>query len=417
MFIKNMTFKKTLFGVLKWCALGVLIGTLGGLIGACFAHLLSLVTRLRQAEPWLILLLPIGSIATVLLYQVFDMHNYGGTNEIILCLTNKKPIRTIAAPLIFISSAITHLFGGSAGREGAALQLGGAGAASLWRMLRLKENDRTIFVLSGMSAVFAGLFGTPLTAAFFVLEFKLNFKVIGRAVLPCFISSIVATKLSSALAVAAETVHISNINTLTFSTIAKIIILSLGLSILGRLMCLAFHKTGHLMNRLISNTFLRTASAAAVIVALTVIVGDVRYNNSGMSMAITAIEGNADWFDFILKIIFTAVTLAAGLKGGEIVPTFCVGATFGCVFGGILGLDSGFAAALGLVGLFCCTTNSPVSSVFLGIEMFGFSALPYFIIVCIFLWLLSANNGLFENRFFKSPIFSRIRKQETTKAR
>lgn len=412
-----MTFKKTLFGVLKWCALGVLIGTLGGLIGACFAHLLSLVTRLRQAEPWLILLLPIGSIATVLLYQVFDMHNYGGTNEIILCLTNKKPIRTIAAPLIFISSAITHLFGGSAGREGAALQLGGAGAASLWRMLRLKENDRTIFVLSGMSAVFAGLFGTPLTAAFFVLEFKLNFKVIGRAVLPCFISSIVATKLSSALAVAAETVHISNINTLTFSTIAKIIILSLGLSILGRLMCLAFHKTGHLMNRLISNTFLRTASAAAVIVALTVIVGDVRYNNSGMSMAITAIEGNADWFDFILKIIFTAVTLAAGLKGGEIVPTFCVGATFGCVFGGILGLDSGFAAALGLVGLFCCTTNSPVSSVFLGIEMFGFSALPYFIIVCIFLWLLSANNGLFENRFFKSPIFSRIRKQETTKAR
>ena len=415
--MKNMTFKKIFLGILQLCALGVLIGTLGGLIGACFAHLLSLVTRLRQAEPWLILLLPIGSIATVLLYQVFDMHNYGGTNEIILCLTNKKPIRTIAAPLIFISSAITHLFCGSAGREGAALQLGGAGAAALWRMLRLKENDRTIVILSGMSAVFAGLFGTPLTAAFFVLEFKLSFKVIGRAILPCFISSIVATKLSSALAVAAETVHLSSINPLTFPTIAKIIILSLGLSILGRLMCLALHKTGHLMTRLISNAFLRTALAAAVIVALTAIVGDMRYNSSGMSMAIIAIEGKADWFDFILKIIFTAVTLAAGLKGGEIVPTFCVGATFGCVFGGILGLDSGFAAALGLVGLFCCTTNSPVSAVFLGIEMFGFSALPYFIIVCIFLWLLSNNNGLFENRFFKSPIFSRIRKQGTTKAR
>ena len=345
------------------------------------------------------------------------MHNFGGTNEIILCLTNKKPIRTIAAPLIFISSAITHFLGGSAGREGAALQLGGAGAAALCRMLRLKANDRTIVIMSGMSAVFAGLFGTPLTAAFFVLEFKLSFKVIGRAILPCFISSVVAAKLSSDLAVAAETVHLSSINTFTFSTIAKIIILSLGLSILGRLMCLAFHKTGHLMTRLISNAFLRTALAAAVIIALTAIVGDMRYNNSGMSMAITAIEGKADWFDFILKIIFTAVTLAAGLKGGEIVPTFCVGATFGCVFGSILGLDSGFAAALGLVGLFCCTTNSPVSSVFLGIEMFGFSALPYFIIVCIFLWFLSANNGLFENRFFKSPIFSRIRKQGTTKAR
>ena len=176
--MKNITFKKIFFGVVKWCALGVLIGTLGGLIGACFAHLLSFVTRLRQAEPWLILLLPVGSIATVLLYRVFGMQNFGGTNETIVCLTNKKPIRAIAAPLIFISTAITHLLGGSAGREGAALQLGGAGATALCRMLRLKEKECTVFVMSGMSAVFAGVFGTPLTAAFFVLEFKLLFVVL-----------------------------------------------------------------------------------------------------------------------------------------------------------------------------------------------------------------------------------------------
>jgi len=415
--MKNITFKKIFFDVLKLCALGALIGTLGGFIGACFAHLLSFVTRLREAEPWLILLLPLGSIATVLLYRVFNMHTFGGTNEIILCLTNKKPIKAIAAPLIFISGAITHLLGGSAGREGAALQLGGAGAAALWRVLRLKESDRTIVILSGMSAVFAGLFGTPLTAAFFVLEFKLGFKVIRRAVLPCFISSIVASKLSSAFAVAEETVQLSSIDAFTFATVGKIIVLSLGLSILAWFMCLAFHKTGHLMTRLISNEFFRTALSAAVIVAFTAIVGDMRYNGSGMPMAIMAIEGKADWFDFILKIVFTAVTLAAGLKGGEIVPTFCVGATFGCVFGGMLGLDCGFAAALGLVGLFCCATNSPVSAVFLGVEMFGFGALPYFIMVCIFLWIFSANNGLFENRFFKSPILSRIRKQGTAKAR
>lgn len=405
--MKNMTFKKVCLGILKWCALGVLIGTLGGSIGACFAHLLSFVTGLRQAAPWLILLLPIGSAATVLLYQIFGMHHFGGTNEIILCLTNKKPIRTIAAPLIFISSAITHLLGGSAGREGAALQLGGAGAAALCRMLRLKEDDQTVVIMSGMSAVFAGLFGTPLTAAFFVLEFKLSFKDIGRAILPCFISSIVASKLSSALAVAAETVPLSSMNAFTFPTIARIIILALGLSILGRLMCLAFHKTGHLLTRLISNAFLRTALAAVVIVALTAIVGDMRYNGSGMDMVIMAVEGKADWFDFILKIVFTAVTLAAGLKGGEIVPTFCIGATFGCVFGGILGLDPGFGAALGLAGLFCCTTNSPISAVILGIEMFGFGVLPYVMIVCFILWLLSVNKGLFENRFFKSPLFQK----------
>lgn len=405
--MKNITFKKIFFGVLKWCILGVLIGTLGGLIGACFDHLLSFVTRLRQTEPWLILLLPVGSIATGLLYRVFGMYNFGGTNEIVACLIDKKPIKVIAAPLIFISTAITHLLGGSSGREGAALQLGGAGATALCRVLRLKEDDQTLAIISGMSAVFASLFGTPLTATFFVLEFKLSFKVISRAILPCLISSVVAAKFSSALAVAAETANVSVIDTFTFPTVAKIIILSLGLSILSRLMCIIFHKTGNLMTRLISNAFLRTALAAAVIVVLTAIVGDMRYSGSGMSMAIMAIEGKADWFDFILKIVFTAVTLAAGLKGGEIVPTFCVGATFGCVFGSILGLDPGFGAALGLVGLFCCTTNSPISAVFFGIEMFGFCALPYFIIVCIILWLLSVNKGLFENRFLKSPLFQK----------
>ena len=408
--MKDKPFIKRFLCVLKWCALGILIGTLGGLIGACFAHSLSFVTRLRQAEPWLVLLLPFGSIATVLLYRIFGMQSFGGTNEIILCLKNKKPIQAIAAPLIFVSSTITHLLGGSAGREGAALQLGGAGAAALCRMMRLKENDQTVVIMSGMSAVFSGLFGTPLTAAFFVLEFKSSFKVISRAILPCFISSVIATKISSALAVESEAVHLSSVDTFTFITIAKIIVLALGLSIVGQLMCLAFHKTGHLMARLISNTYLRTVSAAIVVVALTAIVGDMRYNGSGMSMAIMAVEGKADWFDFILKIVFTAVTLAAGLKGGEIVPTFCIGATFGCFFGGVLGLEPGFGAALGLVGLFCCATNSPISAVFLGIEMFGLSALPYFIIICIVLWLLSVNNGLFENRFFKSPIYSRIKK-------
>ena len=415
--MKNMTLKKIFFAVFKWCAFSVLIGTHGGLVSTCFAHVLSFVTELRKAEPWLILLLPVGGIATVLLYRIFGMHNFGGTDEIITCLTDKKPVRTIAAPLIFLSTAITHLFGGSAGREGAALQLGGSGAAALCRALHIKENDQAIVIMSGMSAVFAGLFGTPLTATFFVLEFKLGFKAISRAIFPCFATSVIATKIASALAVGAETAKINTVDAFTLATIAKILFLALGLSIVGRLLCVAFHKTGQWMSRLISNDFLRTVLATAAIIALTAIVGDMRYNGSGISMALTAVEGKAEWFDFILKIIFTALTQSAGLKGGEIVPTFCVGATFGCFFGGLLGLDPGFAATLGLVGLFCCTTNSPISAVFLGIEMFGFSALPHFIIICIILWLLSGNNGLFKNRFFKSPIFSRIKAQRAIKAR
>ncbi len=399
--MKNINFKKILLGFLKMCALGVLIGTIGGLVGGCFSHLLSFVTNVRSAYSWLIFLLPLGGIATVLLYRVFRMSDFGGTNEIIHSLEDKRPIKFIAAPLIFISTAITHLFGGSAGREGAALQLGGTIASSLSNFLRLKEKERTVFVMSGMSAVFAGVFGTPFTAAFFVLEFKLAPKIVALAISPCFISAVIAEKVSSFMGVAEETVHLSNISAVTFLSVAKIILLSIGLSLLGKVMCFSFHKAELFGKKLISNPFLRAVLGAAVIILLTAIVGDMRYNGSGMSMAIGAVNGKADWFDFILKMLFTAVTLAAGFKGGEIVPTFCIGATFGCVFGSILGLDVGFCAALGLVGLFCCATNSPISAIFLGIELFGFAALPYYLLICLILWPLSVKKGLFDNRFFK----------------
>ena len=140
--MKKINFKNTLFSVLKLCVLGVLIGALGGLIGGCFSHLLSFVTNVREVDSWLIFLLPLGGITTVGLYRVFRMGDYGGTNEIIHRLDDKRPIRFIAAPLIFISTAITHLFGGSAGREGAAIQLGGTIASTLSNIFRLKEKER-----------------------------------------------------------------------------------------------------------------------------------------------------------------------------------------------------------------------------------------------------------------------------------
>lgn len=403
--MKNSGFTNNLIKALKLCVLGLLIGALGGAAGAAFSHLLTFVTHTRESLPWLVLLLPLAGVVTVALYKLSRMSDYGGTNEIIRCLESKSPIRAIAAPLIFISTAITHLFGGSAGREGAALQLGGAGASALSNAFRLKDIERTVFIMSGMSAVFAGVFGTPLTAAVFVLEFKSKKKDFFLSILPCFISAIAADKISALLGVAEETAHISKIAPLELLTVAKIIALSIGICLIGTVMCFVFHKSEHLAKKLVSNPFLRAVLGAVVIVALTAVVGDMRYNGSGMEMALKAVEGRAEWFDFALKMAFTAITLAAGFKGGEIVPTFCIGATFGCVLGGVLGLDVGFAAALGLVGLFSCVTNSLVSSVFLGIELFGLSALPYFILVCVIIWPLSTSKGLFHNRFFKPLIF------------
>ena len=119
-----------------------------------------------------------------------------------------------------------------------------------------------------------------------------------------------------------------------------------------------------------------------------------------MDMALAAVEGNTDWYNFLMKMLFTAVTLAAGFKGGEIVPTFCVGATFGCLLGSILGLDAGICGALGLIGLFCCATNSPIASIVLSIEMFG-SNLYLFALVCVICFVLSGNSGLYASQIIQ----------------
>jgi H+/Cl- antiporter ClcA len=140
----------------------------------------------------------------------------------------------------------------------------------------------------------------------------------------------------------------------------------------------------------------------AVVVILTLLVGDHRFNGAGMEMALEAVGGHADWYSFLLKMLFTAITLAAGFKGGEIVPTFCIGATFGCLLGGLLGLDPGFAAALSLVGLFCCATNSPLASIVLSIEMFGAGNIYLFTLVCVICALLSGRSGLYASQVLQS---------------
>lgn len=402
-------FTKKLLFVLKLCGFGLLTGVPGGLAGAAFSLLLSFVTNLREASPRIILLLPLGGLVTALLYRGFALEDHRGTNEIVQQLKSESKIRAVAAPLIFVSTAITHLLGGSAGREGAALQLGGAGSSAVSDVLKLKGTERTVFVMSGMSAVFSSVFGTPLTAAAFVLEFRLNRRTFSWALLPCLVSSVVAKVITSLLGVTEEKFNLNFTVPFSIVSAGKTLILALGIALLGIIMCFAFEKAPHLAKKLIPNSLIRTLVFSAIVIAVTACVGDMRYNGSGMGMAIGAVEGNAEWFDFILKIVFTSVTLAAGLKGGEMVPTFCIGATFGCFFGGVLGLDCGLAAALGLVGLFCCVTNSFVSAIFLGIELFGFSALPYIITVCTVLWLLSTPNGLFENRFFTSPVLKKLK--------
>ena len=395
---------------LKWGLLGILMGAVGGLLGAIFHHALHFVTHVRSEHTWLIFLLPAGGLMTVGIYRVFKMHNNRGTNEIIDAILNGDPVNPLVAPVIFLATSVTHLFGGSAGREGAALQLGGSTASMLAKLLRLNENERTVLIMAGMSAVFAGLFGTPLTATFFCMEFASVGTIFSPALLPCYLAAFMASRVSASLGVHAEVFPLDEAVAFTFSVNWRVMVLAVLVGFLGIAMCYLFHEAEHFAAKHLPNPWIRVAVGGVIIAVLTLLVGDHRYNGAGMDMALKAVGGQAEWYDFLMKMQFTAVTLSAGFKGGEIVPTFCVGATFGCVLGGLLGLDAGIAAALGLVGLFCCVTNSPIAAIVLSIEMFGSANIYLFTFVCVIAFVISGNWGLYTSQiiqFSKSRMVKR----------
>ena len=402
---------KLLNKFLRWCLLGSIMGVLGGLLGAAFHHALHFVSHLRQENTWLVFLLPAGGLLTVLLYKLLRLQTNRGTNEIIDAALDGRPISPLIAPGIFLASSFTHLFGGSAGREGAALQLGGSIASLLGKKMDLRPENLRIFIMSGMSAVFAGLFGTPLTACLFTMEFESVGTLFSPALLPCYIASFVASLVSGALGVHAETFPLHTVLTLTLGNSWKILLLAVAVSLLGILMCECFHKAEHFAHKWIPNSALRITVGGAIIALLTFLVGDQRFNGAGMDMALAAVSGKADWYSFALKMLFTAVTLAAGFKGGEIVPTFCIGATFGCAFGGLLGLDPGICAALALVGLFCCATNSPWASIVLSVEMFGASNLHLFALVCVICFVLSGKTGLYASQIIQFSKATQVGKE------
>ncbi len=390
----------------KWGFLGALMGVIGGLLGAGFHHALHFVTHVRQENPWLVWLLPVAGLLSVGVYHVFKLRSNRGTNEILDAVLKGEKLNPLIAPVIFLATSITHLFGGSAGREGAALQLGGSTASLLARLLRLEEKSRITLIMAGMSAVFAGLFGTPLTATIFCMEFASVGTIFTPAFLPCYVAAFSASRVSAALGVHAETYFLNEAVAFTFHVGWQVVVLAVLVGVLGIAMCYVLHEAEHFAAHKLPNPWVRIVVGGILIAGLTALVGDHRYNGAGMDMALKAVSGQADWYDFLMKLLFTAVTLSAGFKGGEIVPTFCIGATFGCLVGGLLGLDPGIAAALALVGLFCCPTNSPIASIILSVEMFGSANLHLFALVCVIAFVISGNWGLYSSQVIR---FSKAR--------
>lgn len=391
--------------LLKWVVISLCVGAVSGVIGSVFHLAIDYVTEYRTHNNWIILLLPIGGLIIAFLYGISKKFGKIDTNRVFDAVKTENKVPIIMAPLIFISTIITHLLGGSAGREGAALQLGGSIGYNVGKIFRLNKKDLHIIVMSGMSAVFAALFGTPLTAAVFSLEVvSVGIKCYAGLV-PCVFSAIVASRI--ALLFGLHPVHFDNVipASITAVSLGQVILLAALCAVISILFCAAIKKFEHFGKKFIPNSYLRALAGGALIVILTLLLRTTDYNGAGMDIIAEAIGGKAFPLAFLIKILFTAITISAGFKGGEIVPAFFVGATFGCVCGAALGLDAGFGAAIGFITVFCGAVNSPLASVMLSLEVFGSSGILLFALACSVSYMMSGRFSLYENQ---TNLYSKI---------
>lgn len=381
----------------KWVLLAGSTGLLCGALGAAFHHAVELVTGVREAHSWLLLLLPAAGLAVVFLYRKLKVEGVG-TNDVIDEVHLGKGLPWTLLPAIFLSTVLTHLFGGSAGREGAALQMGGTVGYHVGRLFRLDDRDLRTATMTGMAAFFTALFGTPLAATVFAMM-VISVGVFYHAdFIPCLVASLVAFGVSILLGVAPTRFAVAAPD-LTALMLLRVAGLAALCGLVASLFCHSVHFAERKMRSLLPNPWVRVAVGGAAVVLLTLAVGSQTYNGAGMRTISAAIEGGAaPAFGFLLKILFTAITLGAGFKGGEVVPSFFVGATFGCVVGPLLGIPAGFAAAIGLAAVFCGATNCPVASIFLSIEMFGGEGLLYFALACGLSYIFSGYSGLYSSQ-------------------
>lgn len=390
----------------KWLIIGIIMGILLGFIGALFHHLSSEAERIRRNHEWLIYLLPFAGAAIAVFYDALNYSHDKGTNLVLLAVRDNKIMGIHHAICIFAATIITHLFGGSSGREGASLQIGAALGSFAGRKLKFDEDDKRIMTMCCMSAMFGAVFGTPVTAAIFSMEVISVGIFYYSAIVPCVVSSLTASYISSLFGIHHIDVVV-DVPQSEPSLYLKTALIGVICAFVSILFCIVMGSVHKLFCK-IKNHALRAAVGGIIVVLLTLIVGNYEYNGTGGEMIVSAFDENIYEGAFLIKMIFTVVTLGSGFKGGEIFPVFFIGSSLGNVLASYMGLDCSVGAAVGMISLFCGVTNCPIASILLSIELFGSEGIAVYVLVCAVSYMLSGYRGLYsEQKILYSKIKTR----------
>ncbi len=363
-------FKKLTKDYVLMLVSAMIIGVICGAIGALFVKCIEFVTELRTENSWLVYFLPLGGLITAGLYKM--TRNDGvGTLKVLESARGKARISVLLLPVIFISTVITHLFGGSAGKEGAALQIGGAVSEGVSEVTRADDSKRSVYTVCGMAALFSAAFGTPFGAWLFALEVVFVKKIVLNAAIPAIFSSLIANVISVSLGVVPERFEIEFIPDIGLSVFGKTLLVSVVVAAVSMIFCYLLCGSERLLEKLLKNPFVRIAVGGYAVIVLTLIFG-TDYNGGGLGIIERIFEeGVVKPEAFLLKIIFTVITVSSGFRGGEIVPSLFIGSTLGATLAPFCGLPADCSAALGMTAFLSGVTNCPLASAVISVELFG----------------------------------------------
>lgn len=388
----------------KWLLLSILIGACIGTASAGFLTALNWVTDYRESNVWIIALLPLGGLLIGLSYHYLGESVVKGNNLLLEEMhTPNKIIPFKMAPLVLFGTLVTHLFGGSAGREGTAVQMGGAIADQFTKWFTLNATDRKIIIIMGISAGFASVFGTPLAGAVFALEVM----IIGRMRYEALLPSILVAQIADYTCIAWQVSHTHYSIPLVPAMQPDTLLYTIFAGILFGITALLFSKTTHFFTgtfkKYIMYPPLRPVLGGALLALAVWAMDTTKYIGLGIPTIVQSFEEQLPVYAFLLKLLLTAFTLGAGFKGGEVTPLFFIGAALGNALFLFLPLPVALLAGMGFVAVFSGATNTPIACTLMGIELFGAECGIYVGIACIVAYLFSGHTGIYSSQIIGSP--------------